>query len=81
MKFRKCPNCGGEIEKGTFRSRGGNFFLPEGEKTPLWFTEKSMAKRNAIYLPPYFYETLSITVEWPEAYACRNCKIVIFPYE
>ena len=79
MKFQKCPNYGGEIEKGTFRSRGGNFFLPEGEKTPIWYTEKSMKKRNAIYLPPYFLS--SPPIQWPEAYVCRNCKIVIFPYE
>ena len=26
-----CPYCGQEMEKGTLHSRGGNYFLPDGE--------------------------------------------------
>lgn len=32
MCAEKCPYCGGELEKGKLISRGGNFFLPDGEK-------------------------------------------------
>lgn len=79
MKFQKCPYCGDDIEKGAFRSRGGNYFLPDGEKTPSLYSEKAMAKRRAVSLPPDF---LSLgTPQWPNAFLCRNCKIMIIPYE
>lgn len=42
MCAEKCPYCGGELEKGKLISRGGNFFLPDGEKMPALFTERSM---------------------------------------
>lgn len=34
MCAEKCPYCGGDLEKGKLISRGGNFFLPDGEKMP-----------------------------------------------
>ena len=66
MNFEKCPNCGGEIEKGTFRSRGGNFFLPKGEKAPFLYSENSMTKRNAILLPPNLCNHLNLYYDTTE---------------
>jgi hypothetical protein len=75
---RICPWCGGDLESGTFRSRGGNYFLPEGEKMPLTYSYASMEKRNAVKLPPFF---LSFPPDdWPKAYVCRNCRKIIIPY-
>lgn len=67
----QCPICGNEMEKGELRSRGGVYFLPEGEKTPLLYTLGQMEKHNAIYLHPYLTEN---PPQFPEAYACRTCK-------
>lgn len=79
MRVQVCPHCGEMIEKGTLRSRGGNYFLPEGEKTPALYTEKAMNMKSAVMLPP---DSLSLgTPKWPDAYLCRNCKLIIIPYE
>lgn len=72
-----CPWCGHELEEGTFRSRGCNFFLPINKKLPLLYTAKSMAKKNAVPLPP----SLVGDPVWPTAFICRNCKKIIIPYE
>ncbi|MGB4589635.1 MAG: PF20097 family protein [Clostridiaceae bacterium] len=71
-----CPWCGKELEEGTFRSRGGNCFLPLHEKVPLTYLESSLEKRNAISLPPYPLNSTS----YPTAYVCRFCKKIIIPY-
>ncbi len=42
----KCPCCNKEMEKGELRSRGGVFFLPEGEESPKLYTENQMKKHN-----------------------------------
>ena len=71
----KCPYCSNEMEKGKLRSKGGVYFLPDGEKIPLLYTEHEMKKRNAVYLPPYM---TAHPAEYPTAYLCRSCsKIVI----
>lgn len=73
-----CPWCGEKLEKGSFRSKGGNYFLPEVEKMPLFFTSKYLKKVNAVFLPPDVWEF------WPrnpEAFLCRNCRKIIIPYE
>lgn len=71
----KCPYCENDMEKGVLRSRGGVFFLPDGENLPKLYTEKEMKKHNAIYMPPYVLERKAV---YPTAYACRTCsKIVI----
>lgn len=75
----RCPYCGDEMIKGTFRSRGGNYFLPDGEKTPILCTAKSMQKRNAIQLPPSLLN-LGNDIDWPVAYACRSCRKIILDY-
>lgn len=70
-----CAYCNAEMEKGALRSRGGLFFLPDGESSPMLYTQREMAKHHAVYLPPYIF---SATSEYPTAYICRSCsKIVI----
>ena len=74
----KCPYCGAEMETGILHHRGG-FFLPEGEKMPWTYFEKSLKKRNAIELP--LDDGFSFVPEYPKAYACRKCKKIIVPYK
>lgn len=78
MCTEKCPYCGGNLEKGKLISRGGNFFLPDGEKTPTLFTKKSMNKSRAILLPPDIVSDGD--VQFPVGYVCRVCKKIIIPY-
>lgn len=73
-----CPWCGDTLEAGTIRGRGGNFFLPEGASSPLWYTHASMRKKNAIMFPPSPYP---FVFDWPSALVCRSCKKIIIPYE
>ena len=70
----KCPICGQEMELGKLRSRGGVFFLPNGEKTPKLYTHKEMAKHRAVSFPPF---VLDFFPEYPDAYVCRNCRKLI----
>ena len=72
----KCAYCNSEMEKGKLRSRGGVFFLPDGEALPKLFTEKEMEKHHAVYLPPY----LSAPSEFPTAYICRACSKIVIDY-
>ena len=70
-----CPFCGREMEEGELRSRGGVFFLPEGEGLPKLYTSREMEKHRAVYLPPY---ALRVKAEYPAARICRQCsKIVV----
>ena len=72
-----CPYCNGELEKGSLRSRGGEYFLPDGAKQPTWFTRESMEQARAVRLawnPVLTYQ------EWPEAYCCRQCRKLIVPF-
>ena len=43
----KCPCCNAEMERGELRSRGGVFFLPEGETLPKLYTRRLMEKHRA----------------------------------
>lgn len=72
----RCPFCNGEMENGMLRSKGGVYFLPDGEKTPLLYTEREMKKRNAVYLPPY----MTVPAEYPTAYLCRPCSKIVIDY-
>lgn len=78
MKQTCCPFCKGSLEKGELKSRGGVFFLPEGEKMPTWMVEPSLEKRRAISVPPF---PLDHPPRFPSALACRNCGIIILDYE
>jgi hypothetical protein len=64
------------MEKGQLRSRGGVYFLPDGEKTPLLYTDREMKKHNAVYLPPYMLGG----VEYPTAHICRSCSKIVINY-
>lgn len=72
-----CPYCSGELERGTLRSRGGEYFLPDGEKQPAWFTRKSMEQAGAVALT----RNPALTHQgWPTAYCCRQCRKLIVPF-
>ena len=73
-----CPWCGEPLELGTFHSRGGNYFLPQNQSNPTWYSHSAMNKRNAIMLPPSSFSLLPF--EWPTAYVCRHCQKIIIPY-
>lgn len=73
----RCPSCNTEMEKGKLRSRGGVFFLPDGESLPLLYTENEMQKHHAVCLPPSLF---SIKAEYPTAYLCRKCSKIIIDY-
>ena len=73
----KCPYCNNEMDKGELRSKGGVYFLPDGEKIPLLYTEREMKKRNAVYLPPYMTEHPPV---YPAAYICRSCSRIVIDY-
>ena len=73
----KCPYCSNEMEKGELRSKGGVYYLPAGEKTPLLYTQREMKKRNAVYLPPYM---TAHPMEYPTAYICRSCTKIVIDY-
>ena len=72
----KCPCCNNEMEKGTLRSNGGVFFLPDGERLPKLYTEREMKKHNAVYLPPYMFSV----ADYPVAYICRLCSKIVLEY-
>lgn len=46
----KCPYCHSEMEYGELRSRGGVYFLPDGESMP-----KLPVKLRALRFPLKFY--------------------------
>ena len=78
----KCPWCGGDLEKGVLRSKGANYFLPDGQKPSKikFYTNDYLSRANAIALPPDPYGGLFEKPEWPEAHACRKCHKIIISY-
>lgn len=71
-----CPFCGKKMGKGTLRSRGSNFFQPEGAKLPRWYAKKHMEKAGAVPLPPSPYTG----GDWPEAHICQVCRKIVINY-
>ena len=78
MSGMECPYCKSQMERGSLRSRGGVYFLPECEKIPKLYLDSQFKKHNAVPLPPYWYST---SVEFPEAWICRNCHRIVIEYE
>ena len=78
----KCPWCGGELENGTLRSSGGNYFLPDGEKPTRmrFYTDAYISRSNAIALPPDPMTGLFEKIEWPKAQTCRKCRKIVISY-
>lgn len=73
----ECPYCGDVLERGTLRSRGGNYFSPQGNKVPILDTKNAMKQSGAIPLPP---SAMQLKPDYPTAYACRTCCNIIIPY-
>lgn len=73
-----CPYCGQAMEPGQLRSRGGVFFLPDGESLPKLYSEKEMDRHKAISFPPYLFQAKS---EFPAAYVCRKCGKIIMDFQ
>jgi len=72
-----CPYCNGEMEKGQLRSKGGMFFLPNGERKPWVYAEWAMERHHAVQLQPSLF---SLFPEYPTAYICRKCCKIIVEY-
>ena len=73
----ECPYCHREMEHGELHSRGGVYYLPDGETMPKLYTEKEMKKHNAIIFPPYILGDKA----FPKAYVCKNCNKLIINIE
>lgn len=70
-----CPWCNKSMEPGTLYSRGGTFFLPDGESFPKLYTKSSMDKKRAVILgqhSPVFGQ-----IAPAQAHICRHCKRII----
>lgn len=74
----KCPYCNNVMQKGKLMSKGGVFFLPDGEKRPLLYSKGEMEKHNAVYLPPHIGDFFP---EYPTGYICRSCSKIVIEYE
>ena len=72
-----CPYCNGEMEKGELRHKGGLYFIPDGEETPLLYTKREMNKHKAVHFPMY---SLKSIIEYPAAHICRNCSKIVIDY-
>lgn len=48
----KCPFCGKEMQQGKLRTRGDNYFVPNGCKVPMLYTKKSMENAGATLVSP-----------------------------
>lgn len=74
-----CPFCGSAMRQGKLRTRGDNYFIPEGCKAPALYTKKSMEKCGAILVSP---DCTSANAEtnWQTAYLCDGCRKVITDY-
>jgi hypothetical protein len=64
-EVKKCPKCGGEMEKG---------FLVTPR--PLWWdTEKHSVNAGGEKLVPFSFGMHNL-----DAYRCSKCKLVLFKY-
>lgn len=81
MKTEKCPYCGKDMESGVFRSRGSNYFQPDGVKPPFIYVTKWMFEKGCIPFPPDPLTAVGIDLPHPKGYLCRSCKRVILLYE
>ena len=72
----KCPFCGKDMQQGKLRTRGDNYFVPDGCKTPMVYTKKGMDKAGATLVSP---DVLSANYEvnWQTAFLCKECRKVI----
>ncbi len=75
----KCPFCGEEMQQGKLRTRGENYFVPDGCKTPMLYTKKSIVSAGAI---PVSTDAIGASCEenWNIAYLCLKCRKYIADY-
>lgn len=74
-----CPFCGNAMRQGKLRTRGENYFVPEGCKTPVLYTKKSMEKSGAVLVSPDCTNA-NYEVNWQTAYQRDGCGKVILDY-
>lgn len=72
----KCPFCGEEMRQGTLRTRGENYFVPAGCKTPALYTRKSMEKAGAIPVSPDCFGAGG-EENWQTAFLCEQCRKLV----
>lgn len=75
--FMQCPFCGTEMVRGELRNNGGNYFLPEGHKAPLLYTENSMKKVGAFMVPPNQHGIFRNNYISLAAYWCKTCNRIL----
>ena len=75
----ECPYCGNALESGIFESRGCNYFRPENQSRPRWYSLLAMERVGCIMLPPSPYR-LFPGDDMLKAYVCRQCRKIIIPY-
>ena len=64
------------MQQGKLRTRGENYFIPKGNKTPMLYTKKGMDKAGAILVSP---DCVSANYEenWQTAFLCKECRKII----
>lgn len=77
----ECPYCGNQMVQGNIWNRReyGLLWLPEGEEPPVVLTEKSIVKKNGIYLkvnPFGGYDARKV-----EMYICQKCNVGITRFD
>ena len=72
----RCPFCSQEMQQGKLRTRGDNYFIPDGIKTPTLYTKKSMDKAGAILVSPDCFSAV-YEVNWQTAFLCKQCRKII----
>lgn len=70
-----CPWYNRSMEPGTLCSRGGTFFLPDGESLPGLYTKSSMEKKRAVLLGQH--SPVLGQIAPAQAHICRHCKRII----
>ena len=75
----KCPFCGEEMVKGKLRTRGDNYFVPDGCKPPLIYTHKSMENAGAVLVSPKASDAI-YERNWQAAFKCDKCRKLIVGY-
>lgn len=48
----KCPFCGKEMQQGKLRTRGDNYFVPNGCKALMLYTKKAWKTQAQLWSPP-----------------------------
>ena len=72
----KCPFCGKEMQQGKLRTRGDNYFVPNGCKVPVLYTKGSIEKAGAILVSPDCNSAI-YEENWQTAFLCSGCRKVI----